>query len=57
MPRVNGLRSKIKALGVMADNCKYYEQHFSSILQNSRNALQASFEMLAELQIRYSSSK
>ena len=52
-PRINGLKSKMKSLAQYADLLDYYQRMFGSNLAQSQQNLTTTFELLAELQLRY----
>lgn len=52
-PRINGIRTKMKSLADYADVLDYYQKTFNVGLTASQEAMKTTFDLLAELQLRY----
>lgn len=52
-PRINGLNTRVAEASRLADLLQYYEQMFSTNLTEARKTLDVTFELIAEMQIRY----
>lgn len=56
-PRINGLTTKMTTLAKHADLLEYYKTIFGSGLDTADKSLVATYELLSELQVRYTSDK
>lgn len=52
-PRINGMKTKMQQLAKYADLLDYYQKMFGQNLNSAQANLQATFDLLSELQIRY----
>lgn len=52
-PRINGIKSKMKSLAQHADLLEYYQRMFGDNMALAQQNLSTTFELLAELQLRY----
>lgn len=56
-PRINGLKTKMQELAKYADLLEYYQKMFGDNMAQSQANLVATFELLAELQLRHQAPK
>ena len=52
-PRINGIRTKMQQLAQYADLLDYYKKMFGTGLEQAEKNMHATFDLLAELQLRY----
>lgn len=52
-PRINGIKTKMQQLAQYTDLLNYYKQMFGTGLEQAEKNMHATFDLLAELQLRY----